>query len=47
MKNEIKLIVGLSNPGYKYKNTRHNLGSIFLEKISERYNTTFLKKKLD
>lgn len=31
----IKVVVGLGNPGEKYRNTRHNLGFSFIDKMSE------------
>ncbi len=31
----MKLIVGLGNPGKKYENTRHNMGYLVLDKISD------------
>lgn len=37
------LIVGLGNPGEKYKNNRHNVGHLTIEMIVKKYN--FLKKK--
>ncbi len=33
---KIKLVVGLGNPGTKYKNTRHNMGFKVLDEIAKR-----------
>lgn len=35
---EIKLIVGLGNPGEKYTETRHNAGEWLLERLARRFN---------
>ncbi len=41
----IKLIVGLGNPGKEYENTRHNIGFIFVDKLSEQAKTEFIVEK--
>lgn len=40
MNNEIKLIVGLGNPGDEYKNTRHNVGFWFIDALLSKYNSS-------
>ena len=32
------IIVGLGNPGEKYKNVRHNLGFVVLDELGKRVN---------
>ena len=43
----MKLIVGLGNPGKKYFNTRHNVGFMCIDKLSEYYNFEIDKKKFN
>ena len=37
----MKLIIGLGNPGEKYKNTRHNTGFIALDTLAKKLNLYF------
>ena len=37
---EIKLIVGLGNPGDKYADTRHNAGEWLIARLTRRFNVT-------
>ena len=41
----MKLIVGLGNPGREYKNTRHNMGYMLIDKIADEKGLSFDKEK--
>ena len=43
----MKLIVGLGNPGIEYNNTRHNIGFMALDKLSQSLNFEINKNKFD
>lgn len=40
----MKLIVGLGNPGIKYKKTRHNVGFMAIDCYAKKYNLSFKTK---
>jgi PTH1 family peptidyl-tRNA hydrolase len=40
----MKLIVGLGNPGDKYRNNRHNIGFMVLDRLSEKLGVKFNKE---
>lgn len=42
----MKLVVGLGNPGSKYKRNRHNIGFWILDKLAKSYKIKFKRKKL-
>jgi len=44
--NEIYLI-GLGNPGKKYSQSRHNIGFVLLQSLSEKYNSSFFDHYLN
>ncbi len=43
----MKLIVGLGNPGKEYENTRHNIGFIFIDYFAEKNKKTIDKEKFN
>ena len=40
----MKIIVGLGNPGLKYKNTRHNIGFNVIDEIAKKHKCPIKKK---
>ncbi|MBN2293926.1 MAG: aminoacyl-tRNA hydrolase [Pirellulales bacterium] len=41
----MKLVVGLGNPGRKYKDTRHNVGYMVLAELARRYGSSSVRAK--
>ena len=39
------IVVGLGNPGKEYENTRHNIGFMALDKLSEKLNIDITREK--
>lgn len=40
----IKVIIGLGNPGAKFENTRHNIGFMVIDSLAEKYNGSWRSK---
>lgn len=43
----MKMIVGLGNPGAKYRDTKHNVGFIVLDEMAHRHGLSFNKTKFE
>lgn len=41
----MKLVIGLGNPGFRYRNTRHNFGFLVIELLSKKFRIPVKKTK--
>lgn len=41
----MKLVIGLGNPGRKYRATRHNAGFMVLDRLAKLYNTSLAREE--
>ena len=40
---QVFLVAGLGNPGRQYRNTRHNIGFLVMDRIAERFGLSFAR----
>ena len=43
----MRLILGIGNPGERYRNNRHNVGFMFLDHLADKYSISFIPSRND
>lgn len=43
----MRLILGVGNPGERYRNNRHNVGFMFLDHLADKYSISFIPSQND